>query len=266
MSQAKGGKASSKQKRQKRQKRLGPQKSKQQKAVATVSSGSNELEAELLRLFKHRSEAAASTVQGAGRQGTKNSLIGNDDVFEIRGFLKREECRRIIHAAEAAGFALTNQRETRYAARRRNGRIAIDSPDVAAKVWSRCKSFFPVSVDGARPVGLSPNFRFYKYEPGDSFGMHVDDSVDHGNGAHTIFTLLVYLNGGGPDLGGGATVFYKGANPSTAKEVLRFLPTEGSALAHIHGPRCMLHEGAPVKAGIKYLMRTDVIYLCDERP
>ena len=220
------------------------------------------LEAELLRLFKHRSPRKSSSPSaggsdGAGRQ--KTPLIGNDDVFEITRLLAPEECKTIIRAAEATGFVLTDQRETRYAARRRNGRIAIDSPDVAAKVWARCNRFFPGNVDGAQPIGLSPNFRFYKYERGDSFGMHVDDAVDHGNGARSVFTLLVYLNGE-PDISGGATVFYKGANPAKAKELLRFPPTEGSALAHIHGPRCMLHEGAAVDAGVKYLMRTDVVY------
>ena len=61
---------------------------------------------------------------GVGRH--KRVLVGSEknedaDVFEIAGFLSREECRAIIGATEATGFELTNQRETRYAARRRNG-------------------------------------------------------------------------------------------------------------------------------------------------
>eukprot|EP00946_MAST-07B_sp_MAST-7B-sp1_P003214 g3214.t1 len=230
-------------------------------STARGESTRSHLETELLRLFQSQPQRS-DNLGGVGRH--KRVLVGSEknedaDVFEIAGFLSREECRAIIGATEATGFELTNQRETRYAARRRNGRIAIASQDVALILWARCKSFFPNDVVGMRPTGLSPNFRFYKYERGDSFGMHVDDSVDHGNGSRTVFTLLMYLNES-PDVTGGETVFYRGANPRKAKEAVRFLPKEGSALAHIHGPRCMLHEGAPVVAGVKYLMRTDVIY------
>eukprot|EP00949_MAST-11_sp_MAST-11-sp1_P000231 g231.t1 len=197
----------------------------------------------------------------SGRGGrsslVKNVLLGDGDVFEIPLLLSAAECRQIIAVVESTGFVATNQRETRYAAARRNGRLQCDAPALAELLWTRCAGLFQDMEDGKKAVGFSHNFRFYKYSPGDAFGMHVDDSVDHCGGVKSAFTLLVYLN---DNLEGGATVFYRGSNPKKAKEVLAFLPKQGSALAHIHGPRCMLHEGAQVKSGIKYLMRTDVLY------
>ena len=190
----------------------------------------------------------------------KRTLLGDDDVFIVQDFLTKKECRNTIELCERAGFVLTDQKGTRYMARRRNGRIQINAPALAETLWTRCRSFFPERIaSGAKVIGLSSNFRFYKYEKGDRFGMHVDESVDHGGGARSMFTLLVYLNAS-PDVRGGATVFYKGSKPTKATELLRFLPQEGVALAHIHGPRCMLHEGAVVEDGCKYLMRTDVVY------
>ena len=214
---------------------------------------------ELLQLFDcaNQKKAKMPKKSSGGKSGLarkKLVLLGDDDIFEISSILTKPECRAVIEMAEHTGFELTDQRETRYAARRRNGRIAVDAPELATRLWSRCRSFF-----GEKAVGLSPNFRFYKYERGDSFGMHVDDSVDHGNSSRSMYTLLIYLNAS-PDVFGGATVFYKGSTPAKAKEVLRFEPKEGSALAHIHGPRCMLHEGSAVENGVKYLMRTDVVY------
>jgi len=213
--------------------------------------GAPSIQLDLMRIFARRSKY---------EREKKSALLDSDNIFEIRDFLTKDECRATIDIIERVGFKVTDQRKTRYYARRRNGRLQVDAPKLAASLWERCKQFFPVMTEsGARAVGLSPNFRFYKYEVGDRFGMHVDESVDHGSGTRSMYTLLVYLNAS-PDVRGGSTVFYVGEVPAKAKEVLRFPPREGSALAHIHGPRCLLHEGSVVKAGVKYLMRTDALY------
>eukprot|EP00164_Ancoracysta_twista_P012387 GFYU01019433.1.p1 GENE.GFYU01019433.1~~GFYU01019433.1.p1 ORF type:complete len:295 (-),score=69.11 GFYU01019433.1:135-1019(-) len=57
---------------------------------------------------------------------------------------------------------------------------------------------------------------------------------------------------------GGETVFY--ADHDCKKVAYRFAPLKGAMLLHGHGERCMTHEGAAVKQGVKYLLRTDVLY------
>ena len=37
-------------------------------------------------------------------------------------------------------------------------------------------------------------------------------------------------------------------------------PQEGMALLHRHGDRCLLHEAMPVEKGVKYVLRSDVIF------
>ncbi len=37
-------------------------------------------------------------------------------------------------------------------------------------------------------------------------------------------------------------------------------PETGLALLHRHGDDCLLHEGRPVIAGTKYILRSDVIF------
>ena len=36
--------------------------------------------------------------------------------------------------------------------------------------------------------------------------------------------------------------------------------SQGAALLHGHGERCLLHEGCEVTSGVKYLLRTDVLF------
>lgn len=41
---------------------------------------------------------------------------------------------------------------------------------------------------------------------------------------------------------------------------LKVVPTEGMALLHIHGAKCMLHEARNVAKGVKYVFRSDVAF------
>lgn len=82
-----------------------------------------------------------------------------------------------------------------------------------------------LTIRGKVPVGLNPNIRLYKYKVGQRFGRHIDESFDIGDGKHTHYTLLIYLNGGGGGGGdgdseplvGGETVFYGSRNSLVAE-------------------------------------------------
>lgn len=37
-------------------------------------------------------------------------------------------------------------------------------------------------------------------------------------------------------------------------------PQAGMALLHLHGEECLEHEGAVVRSGVKYVLRSDVIF------
>ena len=125
--------------------------------------------------------------------------------------------------------------------------------------------------------------RIYKYEPKQVFGAHYDQSMMVG-GHCTEYTLLVYLSG---ELQGGETVFYgnrgtlpspmactvfpnPGAPASTRPRlrlgssagavVAAVEPQAGMALLHRHGAACLLHEARPVVKGVKYVLRSDVVF------
>lgn len=55
---------------------------------------------------------------------------------------------------------------------------------------------------------------------------------------------------------GGATVFYG----SRGQVLAAVQPVAGLALLHLHGEQCLEHEGAAVRAGNKYVLRSDVVF------
>lgn len=195
-----------------------------------------------------------------------------DPVFisAIDNFLTPEECVAWIEWGEAEGFEEQRVKQGPVYAARENGRILIESEDVAHNMWLRMKPFVPVEIEGDKgkraAAGCSPRIRVYRYTKGQRFGQHVDGSCDEPSlGGRTHFTVLAYLNGGLQESGelrvkGGATVFYKDTPSGPGPAVLAFPPTKGCCLFHGHGDECMTHEGAIVEDGVKYVLRTDVVY------
>ncbi|KAF9437950.1 hypothetical protein BGZ76_010404 [Entomortierella beljakovae] len=128
---------------------------------------------------------------------------------------------------------------------RDNDRIQFNSADFANMLWNKCglrdrwtelwmhPKWGLESVQGEsitsetrnnkrirHAVGLSRNIRLYRYQQGQSFGAHYDESVEEiiEDNEETIseYTVLIYLNGEkDSDLLGGETVFYPKGRKST---------------------------------------------------
>mmetsp|Transcript_35710 Transcript_35710/g.65537 ORF Transcript_35710/g.65537 Transcript_35710/m.65537 type:complete len:287 (-) Transcript_35710:13-873(-) len=188
-------------------------------------------------------------------------------ISAIQNFMSAEECQRWIDWGEKLGFEEAKQKQTSEMAFRDNGRIEVDSEEIAHNMWLRIRSFVPEQLPGMRALGCSPRIRLYRYVKGQRFGQHVDGSrAELSLGGHTHFTVLVYLNDrdtattDAEPLKGGETIFWKDhkGNPTTI--ALSFAPARGYCLFHGHGDECMIHEGAPVEKGIKYVLRSDVVY------
>lgn len=104
--------------------------------------------------------------------------------------------------------------------------------------------------------------RLCRYGVSQRFGKHVDGSHDVPGVGTTGYTVLFYLSGGGravkglkEGVKGGETVFW-----DDGRKLAAVKPAAGRALLHLHGDDCMEHEGAAVTAGVKYILRTDVVF------
>lgn len=170
--------------------------------------------------------------------------------------LTPEECAAWIQWGESTGFALEKHAQTSQIAHRDNGRLAVESEEIARAIAGRLEPWMPAELAGRRPSGCNPNIRLYRYKAGQRFGPHVDQSNRLASGATTEFTVLIYLN---EDVEGGETTFF-GVDGDEAASTLRFAPQAGAALVHAHGWRCLTHEGSEVRRGTKYLLRTDFAY------
>ncbi|KAG8638446.1 uncharacterized protein LOC110630950 isoform X2 [Manihot esculenta] len=201
--------------------------------------------------------------------------LKDTDLFTVQSFLTSAESKSFIKAAESVGFLHQGSLgPTKGEAYRDNDRISVNDPVLANIVWESGlnKLFSDIKIRGKVAVGLNPNIRFYRYKAGQRFGRHIDESVDLGDGKRTHYTLLIYLSGDSKartkhdpndskdsslePLVGGETVFYGSRNGVVAEVA----PTEGMALLHIHGDKCMLHEARNVTKGVKYVFRSDVVF------
>ncbi|KFK26798.1 hypothetical protein AALP_AA8G294900 [Arabis alpina] len=224
-----------------------------------------------------KGELASSTIKWPKIKLKPNlsvSYLKNLDLFTVENCLTADESKGFIQIAESLGFTHQGSRGPAYGeAYRDNHRISVNDPVLADTIWQSGLSnlFSDFKIRRKVAVGLNPNLRFYRYSAGQHFGRHIDESVDLEDGKRTYYTLLIYLSGSNTKsnskskkndsssaehLVGGETVFY-GSRNSIVAEVA---PMEGMALFHIHGEKCMLHEGRNVSKGVKYVLRSDVVF------
>lgn len=170
--------------------------------------------------------------------------------FTVDGLLSPERCRVLIERGESLGFAdapITTA--TGFVMRpdiRNNTRVMFDDLNLAAELHARARPFVPAAIGPWGLCGVNERFRIYRYQPGQQFAAHYDGAFHRNRDEVSMLTFMVYLNA---DFEGGETWFpYRG---------VRFQPAVGRALFFEHE---QLHEGVMVSAGVKYALRTDVMY------
>lgn len=181
-----------------------------------------------------------------------------------KNFFSPAECDRFIQYSEkSAAYERKYHKATRMMAHRDCYELLHDDPRIAGLLFGRMKETGLMDVieqssnqwtpygDTYRPIGCNPATKVYKYEKGMWFGQHIDMSDPMKEG-QTEITVLVYLS----ECKGGATKFY----PHGLKRGIAVQPEKGTILFHVHGDRCLDHEGEKVLKGTKYVLRTDVVF------
>lgn len=129
---------------------------------------------------------------------------------------------------------------------RNNQRVVLDDLALAKLLFERLAGAIPHTLCGMRAVGANERFRCYRYAPGQRFAPHFDGSFVRNDREQSLLTLMVYLN---EDFVGGRTAFHDfgvAAQPRT-----------GMACLFQHQ---LLHEGCIIERGVKYALRSDVMY------
>ncbi|BFM09150.1 2OG-Fe(II) oxygenase [Halioxenophilus aromaticivorans] len=172
----------------------------------------------------------------------------NNGAFVVEGFLTQKECSDLISRSEGIGYTRskiqTSSGEEESISVRNNERILFDDYDLAKQLFDRLLQYLPQEIDAWKPSGLNKKFRFYRYGGDQYFKWHVDGSFKRDYFEVSKLTALLYLNG---DFEAGETEF----------EGIKIQPEPGLLLVFPHKLR---HQGVPPKNGIKYVLRTDVMY------
>ncbi|SCU92230.1 LAFA_0F08944g1_1 [Lachancea sp. 'fantastica'] len=186
----------------------------------------------------------------------------DDKVIVIGKFLTEPVTQDLCASLSQTGvMELFRQRGTKEYAERLNERFSTDDVHVAHILWNRLNKclaqdeYILKELDFVDAIGLNPQIRAYRYEKGHKFAKHYDASAKVPGVGTTRWTLLIYLTGG-DELVGGDTIFYS----SHRGESTAVHPQVGLALLHKHGDDCLLHEAQEVYKGVKFVLRSDVVF------
>ncbi|KAA8492936.1 putative prolyl 4-hydroxylase 9 [Porphyridium purpureum] len=209
----------------------------------------------------------------------------------VEGFLTAHECKRIISVAEKLGFdpdePLSRSLPVSTRSTLAHACVWLQSKRESERLWARIKYILPPLLYNARgvrlqPRGLNRRWRVYRYSQSAVYRPHIDGAwpesglddtkqyvynVNERSSKHvwSKLTFLMYLS---DDFEGGETTFFAPVvkaleeSNSVYMDARGVRPRQGWALVFPHGEAhgAWLHEGSPVTHGVKYVVRTDVLY------
>jgi len=181
----------------------------------------------------------------------------DNKVLTINAALSAEECSRLKNYVDTSpNVTVQHQPRTSEYTFRHNDRLQITDPGFARFLFQRLRPLLSTHVSLSSAVGMNSNIRLYRYSKGQRFDAHYDMCNEVNNGI-TRWTVLYYLNDV-PRACGGSTAFYKFDNEKDVAADVSCV--EGVCLLHLHGDECLLHKGSEVLRGVKYLLRTDLVF------
>lgn len=183
----------------------------------------------------------------------------------VRKVLSEEDCLQLIGLVNDRKFtpALLNIGEgwQQFRPEIRDGaRVIVDSPELAAWLFEVLRPYLPQQLqDGSRLIGLNERLRFLCYTPGQFFAEHQDGCYVRPNGHPRAgdwshITVQLYLHDIPVEFGGATTFF---SDYHVEQNSVKYQPEAGSVLLFTQD---LVHEGSLVHQGVKYAMRTEVMY------
>jgi hypothetical protein len=179
----------------------------------------------------------------------------------LDGVLSHRECQAVIAAAEASGFERagfysdpTTGAPVVVESIRKSLRCMIDSHAFADALWERICHAVPARLpNGLCARRVNERLRILKYLPGDEFKAHRDGCYASPDGTEVgQLTVLIYLN---ERYTGAHTTYYP--TGSTDDQGIAVIPTSGTVV--LQDP-ALVHAVPPLESGIKYALRTEVMY------
>lgn len=139
----------------------------------------------------------------------------------------------------------------------RNNQRWLDFDEKLAQTFfEKIKSYIPIEFEGNPVSCLNERLSFLKYSAGEYFRAHEDGYyIRPDNSEMSFITVQIYLNDVKEE-DGGATTFIKDTYNRIYQDY-SVIPKVGRVLLFEHD---IEHEGSILKSGLKYCIRTDVMY------
>lgn len=201
--------------------------------------------------------------------------------FQLLNVTSNQECRNLIDISESVGYQQDAAVSLPRSVRHNDSFTWIVDTQTTSLIWQRCASLINSKVslfDGKKALGLNARFRFYRYQTGDYFSPHTDGSwpgseIIDGELVTNAYadrwsqlTFLLFLS---DDYEGGSTEFFidrnKSGFPAPNLDQADIIPVKtptGAVLCFPHGmhPLHCLHSSEPISSGVKYIIRSDVLF------
>jgi len=195
------------------------------------------------------------------------NVVSEGQIITIGKFFSSEFCNELIKSfTTSLKLETTPLIKSREYAVRVNDRALVEDGETSANLWEYLRKILSYEYNDESILdefqtakGLNPQLKVYRYLKGRHFGQHYDESVSVNTSdlkGETKWTLLIYLTGD-EEFIGGDTIFH----PIDKRESsINVHPSKGTALLHKHGDDCLLHEAQLVKDGVKWVLRSDVVF------
>ncbi len=134
------------------------------------------------------------------------TVLDPERVLVIHDFLSSEECVALIRRSEALAYAPGTVAGVINDNVRNNERVIVDDASLASDLFERAAPFLPTLLDDHSLVGFNERWRFYRYNPGQTFSPHRDGAyLGMKTCKQSELTFMIYLNEG---MVGGETRFF----------------------------------------------------------
>eukprot|EP01068_Selenidium_serpulae_P007644 Selendium_serpulae@DN4767_c0_g1_i1.p1 len=204
------------------------------------------------------------------------------NAFVVENLLTPEECKSLIASTENAGYSYWNPEDPDSFDFRSAYTVEIDAPNLAKTIWSRLSQFFQdelvMNEDDELcergmagswiPSGIYTKMLFARYYKDQHFGPHTDGATILDANTRSFRPVLIYLNT--VEEGGGTKFLRDGdrANQivrdekgryTSAKDYIAYetTPAPGRCAVFFHTD---MHEASPIVKGVKYILRTDMLF------
>ncbi len=193
---------------------------------------------------------------------TRVEVEGVPGAFQLLNVLSAQECQSFVQTCEEVGFVPDAAVSLPRSVRHNDSLTWVVDDGTHDIIWERCEGFVP------KALGVNKRFRFYKYDEGDYFSLHTDgawpgSSVENKNLITDFYrdrfsqmTFLLFLS---DDFEGGATEFLV---DKKSRKFVSVRTPKGGVLCFPHGmnPMHCLHSSQEIISGIKYIIRSDILY------